>query len=162
MRRCYHKRCSELTYHSSCFPELPTHTHSHTHTLTHTHTHARAHAHTHTHTHTHTHHTHTQTQVNGKVLFEGILKLYWGLHRPIILAPGAAYAKQRNSVLNRASIYDFVGVDDASYLMMLEEATRAQKRRTLYENERRRLIEISENSFKQSGVCYILYPMLIL
>ena len=119
-----------------------------------------------THTHTHTTyartHIHTHTQVNGKVLFEGIIKLYWGLNQPIILAPGVAYAKQRNSVLNRASIYDFVGVDDASYLMMLEEATRAQRRRTLYENERRRLIEISENSYKQSGVYYVFHPMLIL
>ena len=133
-----------------------THTHTHTHacTLTHTLTHTLVHTHIHTPTPPHTH-TLTHLQVNGKLLFEGILRLYWGLHQPIILAPGAAYSKQRNNV-NRASIYDFVGVDDASYLMMLEEATRAQKRRTLFENERRRLVEISENSIQLSGSATLL------
>ena len=75
-----------------------------------THTHVRTHAHTHTHTH---------TQVNGRILYEGVLKIYWGLKKAITLAPGVMYAKSRNT---RDSIYDFIGVDDAAYVMMLEEA----------------------------------------
>lgn len=59
------------------------------------------------------------TQVNGYLRYEGVLKLYWGLKKSIQLAPGVMYAKARNS---RDSIYDFVSVDDAAYVMMLEEA----------------------------------------
>ena len=78
-------------------------------------------AHTHitrTHSHTHTH-THTHTQINGRILYEGVIKIYWGLKKAITLAPGVMYAKSRN---NRDSVYDFIGVDDAAYIMMLEEA----------------------------------------
>ena len=88
-------------------------------------------------------------QVNHRVLFEGVLKIYWGLKNPIVLAPGAAYAKQRH---NRQSIYDFVGVDDGAYLMMLEEAAKARKRRELLECEKIRLKEIAEHSVLQPGM----------
>ena len=83
------------------------------------------------------------------MLFEGVLKIYWGLKNPIVLAPGAAYAKQRH---NRQSIYDFVGVDDGAYLMMLEEAAKARKRRELLESEKIRLKEIAEHSVLQPGM----------
>lgn len=86
-------------------------------------------------------------EINGKVLFEGVLKIYWGLQKPIRLAPGITYTKQR---YNRDSIYDFVGVDDASYLMMLEEAARVRKRRELTNTERTRLREIAEASVELS------------
>ena len=86
--------------------------------------------------------------MNHRVLFEGVLKIYWGLKNPIVLAPGAAYAKQRN---NRQSIYDFVGVDDGAYLMMLEEASKARKRRELLSCEKKRLMEIAEHSMSMSG-----------
>ena len=82
-------------------------------------------------------------QVNNRILFEGVLKIYWGVKNAIILAPGAAYAKQRH---NRQSIYDFVGVDDGAYLMMLEEASKARMRRELQDGEKKRLREITENS----------------
>ena len=88
--------------------------------------------------------------MNDRVLFEGVLKIYWGVKHAIILAPGAAYAKQRN---NRQSIYDFVGVDDGSYLMMLEEASKARKRRELHDVDKKRLREITENSITKSGTC---------
>ena len=81
--------------------------------------------------------------MNNRVLFEGVLKIYWGVKKALILAPGAAYAKQRH---NRQSIYDFVGVDDGAYLMMLEEASKAQMRRELQDGEKKRLREITENS----------------
>ena len=94
-------------------------------------------------------------QVNDRVLFEGVLKIYWGVKNSIFLAPGAAYAKQRH---NRQSIYDFVGVDDGAYLMMLEEASKAQMRRELQEGEKKRLREITENSFMASTgqLCHVL------
>ncbi len=57
--------------------------------------------------------------MNGYIRFEGVLKIYWGLKKSIKLAPGVLYAKARN---NRDSIYDFVSVDDAAYVLMLEEA----------------------------------------
>ena len=87
-------------------------------------------------------------QVNNRILFEGVLKIYWGVKNAIILAPGAAYAKQRH---NRQSIYDFVGVDDGAYLMMLEEASKARMRRELQEGEKKRLREIAENSVSLSN-----------
>ncbi len=65
------------------------------------------------------HISHTHTQVNGQLSFEGVLKLYWGLKKPIRLAPGVMYAKART---DRDSIYDFVHGDDAAYVLMLEEA----------------------------------------
>ena len=88
--------------------------------------------------------------MSHRILFEGVLKIYWGVKNALILAPGAAYAKQRN---NRQSIYDFVGVDDGAYLMMLEEASKAQKRRELLESEKLRLRKITENSVIHSGTC---------
>ena len=87
-------------------------------------------------------------QVNNRILFEGVLKIYWGVKNALILAPGAAYAKQRH---NRQSIYDFVGVDDGAYLMMLEEASKARMRRELQEGEKKRLREITENSVLMSS-----------
>ena len=88
--------------------------------------------------------------MNNRILFEGVLKIYWGVKNTIILAPGAAYAKQRH---NRQSIYDFVGVDDGAYLMMLEEASKARMRRELHDGEKKRLREITENSlfFSSTG-----------
>jgi hypothetical protein len=87
-------------------------------------------------------------EVSDRILFEGVLKIYWGVKNAIILAPGAAYAKQRN---NRQSIYDFVGVDDGAYLMMLEEASKARMRRELLEGEKKRLREITESSVQLSS-----------
>ena len=52
-----------------------------------------------------------------------MLKIYWGLKKAIRLAPGVTYAKARNT---RDSIYDFVSVDDAAYVMMLEEAQKVE------------------------------------
>lgn len=87
----------------------------------------------------------TTKEVNGRVYFEGVLKIYWGLSKPITLAPGVMYSKNRNS---RASIYDFYGVDDAAYLMMLEEAAKVRKRRELFEaSEKSKLQEIAENAW---------------
>ena len=86
-------------------------------------------------------------QVKDRVLFEGVLKIYWGVKNALILAPGAAYAKQRH---NHQSIYDFVGVDDGAYLMMLEEASKARMRRELQDGEKKRLREITENSVLMS------------
>jgi hypothetical protein len=57
--------------------------------------------------------------------------------------------KNRNS---RASIYDFCGVDDSAYLMMLEEAAKVRKRRELFEsNEKSKLQEITENAWDSKG-----------
>lgn len=103
-------------------------------------------------------------QVNNRILFEGVLKIYWGVKNAIVLAPGAAYAKQRH---NRQSIYDFVGVDDGAYLMMLEEASKARMRRELQDGEKNRLREIAENSLSFSGrgtctctcVCTCIYSV---
>lgn len=95
-----------------------------------------------------------RTQVNDRILFEGVLKIYWGVKNALILAPGAAYAKQRN---NRQSIYDFVGVDDGAYLMMLEEASKARMRRELQEGEKKRLREITENSINMSSTGLFVY-----
>ena len=86
--------------------------------------------------------------MNNRILFEGVLKIYWGIKNALILAPGAAYAKQRH---NRQSIYDFVGVDDGAYLMMLEEASKAQMRRELQDGEKKRLRESTENSVLMSS-----------
>ncbi len=61
--------------------------------------------------------------MNGQLMFEGVLKIYWGLKKSIRLAPGVMYAKART---DRDSIYDFVSVDDASYVLMLEEAQKVR------------------------------------
>ena len=54
------------------------------------------------------------------------------------------YAKNRNS---RASVYDFYGVDDAAYLMMLKEAAKVRKRRELFDaGEKSKLQEIAWDS----------------
>ena len=50
----------------------------------------------------------------------------------------------------RDSIYDLIG-DEASYVLLLEEAAKARGRRELFESERRRLKEIAENSIQLSG-----------
>ena len=77
------------------------------------------------------------------------MKIYWGLSKAITLAPGVMYSKNRNS---RASIYDFYGVDDAAYLMMLEEAAKVRKRRELFEaSEKSKLQEIAENAWDSKG-----------
>ena len=81
--------------------------------------------------------------------FEGVLKIYWGLTKPITLAPGVMYSKNRNS---RASIYEFYGsdgLDDTAYLMMLEEAAKVRKRRELFEETK--LHEIVENAWDSKG-----------
>ena len=84
-------------------------------------------------------------------LFEGVLKIYWGLSKPITLAPGVMYAKNRNS---RASVYDYYGVDDAAYLMMLEEAAKVRKRRELFDaGEKTKLQEIAESAWDSKGQC---------
>ena len=93
-------------------------------------------------------------QVNGRIYFEGVLKIYWGLSRPITLAPGVMYSKNRSS---RASIYDFYGVDDEAYLQMLEEAAKVRKRRELFEaSEKMKLHEIAENAWGSKGY-YSMY-----
>ena len=64
------------------------------------------------------------------------------------------YSKNRNS---RASIYDFYGVDDAAYLMMLEEAAKVRKRRELFEaSEKSKLQEIAENAWSSKGWCRVV------
>ena len=61
------------------------------------------------------------------------------------------YAKNRNS---RASVYDFYGVDDAAYLMMLEEAAKVRKRRELFDaGEKTKLQEIAESAWDSKGQC---------
>ena len=40
------------------------------------------------------------SQANGVVLFEGVLKLYWGLKKAVTLPPGSTYAKQRYNRCN--------------------------------------------------------------
>ncbi|XP_064387953.1 ras association domain-containing protein 4-like isoform X2 [Halichondria panicea] len=75
-------------------------------------------------------------EVNGQLSFEGVLKLYWGLKKPIRLAPGVMYAKART---DRDSIYDFVHGDDAAYVLMLEEAQKARQTRYLDDEDKKRL-----------------------
>jgi hypothetical protein len=92
-------------------------------------------------------------EVNNRILFEGVLKIYWGIKNALILAPGAAYAKQRH---NRQSIYDFLGVDDGAYLMMLEEASKAQMRRELHDGA----ADIGPTSLSQDSYDYLPAPRL--
>ena len=80
--------------------------------------------------------------------FEGVLKIYWGLSKAITLAPGVMYSKNRNS---RASIYDFCGMDDASYLAMIEEAAKVRRRREHFEGEKNKLQEITESVWDSKG-----------
>lgn len=67
-------------------------------------------------------------ETNGQLLFEGLLKLYWGLKQPIILSPGVMYNNRRQSSM-RGSMADFVNINDEAYEMMLEEAASEKKRR---------------------------------
>ena len=61
------------------------------------------------------------------------------------------YAKNQNS---RASVYDFYGVDDAVYLMMLEEAAKVRKSRELFDaGEKTKLLEIAGNVCNNKGQC---------
>ena len=77
-----------------------------------------------------------------------MLKIYWGLSKPITLSPGVMYSKNRNS---RASIYDFCGLDDAGYLAMLEEAAKVRRRREQFEGEKSKLQEITESAWDSQG-----------
>ena len=80
------------------------------------------------------------TQVDGNVVLEGMISLYWGLKKPIVLAPGAIYAKQKMQY--RDSIYEFIRSEDATYLQILDQAT---KRRDLSDKEVKWLKDISDS-----------------
>ena len=69
-----------------------------------------------------------------------MISLYWGLRSPIVLAPGAIYAKQKMQY--RDSVYEFIRSEDATYLQILDQAT---KRRDLSDLEVKWLKEITDS-----------------
>ncbi|KAL5505528.1 hypothetical protein EMCRGX_G006976 [Ephydatia muelleri] len=79
-------------------------------------------------------------EVDGDLMLEGMISLYWGLKNPIVLAPGAIYAKQKMQY--RDSVYEFIRSEDATYLQILDQAT---KRRDLSDMEVKWLKEITDS-----------------
>ncbi|KAL5505530.1 hypothetical protein EMCRGX_G006978 [Ephydatia muelleri] len=85
-------------------------------------------------------------EVDGDLMLEGMISLYWGLKNPIVLAPGAIYAKQKMQY--RDSVYEFIRSEDATYLQILDQAT---KRRDLSDVEVKWLKDITD-SIKENPV----------
>lgn len=57
-------------------------------------------------------------EVNGRVFFEGILKLYWGLTKTIVLASGNSnYGRGKG----RESVYNYISIEDAGFDKMIDE-----------------------------------------
>ncbi len=81
------------------------------------------------------------------MVYEGVIKIHWGVEHPVILPPGAMYAKQR---FNRDSLYDIFGAEEAAYIQMLEDAS-SERRRQLLEHEGKRLLQVSRNSVMITG-----------
>ena len=61
------------------------------------------------------------------MVYEGLLKLYWGLKKPITLSPGVMGNRHRQSV--RGSIVDYIHVDDDAYGAMIAEAESEKQKR---------------------------------
>ena len=74
------------------------------------------------------------SQVNGEVVLEGMISLYWGLKRPIVVALGDICAKQK--------------MKDATYLQILDQAT---KKRDLSDKELKWLKDISDSIAECQG-----------
>lgn len=87
------------------------------------------------------------SQTNGQLLFEGLLKLYWGLQHPITLSPGIG-SRLRSSA--RGSIIDYINVDDDAYQVMIEEAE-SQKTKRDVEKSGRKLHEIVSAGWDSQG-----------
>ena len=57
---------------------------------------------------------------DGSLVYEGVIKLYWGLKRHITLSSGdSAYKRQRGP---RESLYNYVSIDDEGFSRMFENA----------------------------------------
>ena len=57
-------------------------------------------------------------EVNDRILYEGLLKIYWGLKKPITVAPRKNYAGRKSSL--RDSRINYASIDDDSFGSMLE------------------------------------------
>ena len=60
-------------------------------------------------------------EVNDRIFFEGVLKIYWGLKRPITVAPRKNIGGRKSTF--RDSSLNFVSIDDESFGAILENAT---------------------------------------
>jgi hypothetical protein len=56
-------------------------------------------------------------EVNGRIYYEGIFKIYWGLKKPIILSSGG-YGRQKS----RESSYNYISIDDEGFERMINKA----------------------------------------
>lgn len=57
-------------------------------------------------------------ETGDRLFFEGVLKLYWGLKRHIVLSSGGAnYGRQRA----RESSYNYVSIDDEGFDKMVTQ-----------------------------------------
>ncbi len=57
---------------------------------------------------------------DGNLVYEGVIKLYWGLKRYITLSSGdPVYRQQRGP---RESLYNYVSIDDDGFQRMFENA----------------------------------------
>lgn len=83
-------------------------------------------------------------------MFEGLLKLYWGLKRPIILSPGVMYNRRQSSL--RGSVADFANMDDEAYKIMLAEAEHEKRKREMgQEGSEKKLHAIMSSGWDSKG-----------
>lgn len=86
-------------------------------------------------------------ETNGQILFEGLLKLYWGLKQPIILSSGFMYSRRHSSI--RGSMADFVNIDDETYKEMLAEAEEEKMKREGGQEWKKEGVQEKERSGKK-------------
>ena len=59
-------------------------------------------------------------EVSENLLYEGVIRLYWGLNKPIILSSGGPnYGRQRGF---RESLYNYVSIDDEGFSKLFESS----------------------------------------
>lgn len=56
-------------------------------------------------------------EAGDRIFYEGILRLYWGLKRHIVLSSGANYGRQRA----RESSYNYISIDDEGFDKMVTQ-----------------------------------------
>lgn len=78
-------------------------------------------------------------ELNDRIFYEGVVKIYWGLKKPITVAPRRNYSARKSSL--RDSRLNYVSIDDESFGSMLEEADRNQE---LTSDELKKFWEVSQ------------------
>ncbi|XP_011405685.2 PREDICTED: protein-methionine sulfoxide oxidase mical3b isoform X2 [Amphimedon queenslandica] len=77
-------------------------------------------------------------EAGDRIFYEGILRLYWGLKRHIVLSSGANYGRQRA----RESSYNYISIDDEGFDKMVTQADSGD----ISKDELQRYMELAQYS----------------